>query len=65
MDSEVLRSLVLTGVNPVVNIESEAFGMNHHGTRRFSVLISAVLTELGDQQSCGCISRNKTNTIGR
>ena len=61
----MLRSLVLTGVNPVVNIESEAFGMNNHGTRRFSVLISAVLTELGDQQSCGCISRNKTNAVGR
>ncbi|CAH3111707.1 unnamed protein product [Porites lobata] len=62
--SQVLRSLVLTGVNPVLNIESEAFGINHHGTRRFSVLISAVLTELGDQLSCGCLSRKKTNRIG-
>ena len=61
----MLRSLVLTGVNPVISIESEAFGLNHHNTRRFSILVCSALIELGDQFSCGCLSGNKPNKYYR
>ena len=57
----MLRSLVLTGVKPLVHIESELFGINHHNTKRFSLLTSSALIEMGHQHDCGCLLWNKTN----
>lgn len=56
MNSEVARSLLLTGVNPVVKIESEAFGLNHLNAQRYSILMKSSLIEMGSQESCGCLS---------
>ncbi|KAL9954498.1 hypothetical protein ACROYT_G042046 [Oculina patagonica] len=61
INSEMVRSLVLTGVNPLISIESEAFGLNHHKARRYSMLISTSLIEMGNQESCGCLSRNENS----
>ena len=43
--SQMLRSLVFTGVNPMISIESEEFGTNYHKDSSFSFLI------LSDQYS--------------
>ena len=56
----MLRSLVFTGVNPRISVESEEFGTNYHKDSRFSFLILSVLVELGDQDDCGCIVRNES-----
>ena len=61
----MVRSLVLTGVNPLISIESEAFGLSHHKAKRYSMLMSASLIEMGNQESCGCLSRNKKNENSR
>ena len=53
----MLRSLVFTGVNPMISVESEEFGTNYHKGSSFSFLILSVLVELGDQDDCGCIVR--------
>ena len=41
-------SLVFTGVNPMISVESEEFGTNYHKDSSFSFLILSVLDELGD-----------------
>ena len=61
----MVRSLILTGINPLVSIETEPFGLNHHETRRLSMLISSLLIEVGDQQACGCHLINETSGNGR
>ncbi|XP_068749134.1 LOW QUALITY PROTEIN: cation channel sperm-associated auxiliary subunit gamma-like [Montipora capricornis] len=63
INSEMQRSLVLTGVKPMVSIEieSEAFAANYDKDRRFSIVILSALVEMGDQHDCGCILRNKTS----
>ena len=48
INSQMLRSLVFTGVNPMISIESEEFGTNYHKDSSFSLLILSVLVELGD-----------------
>lgn len=65
INSEMLRSLVLTGVNPVISIESEAFGLSHYKAKRYSVLISASLVEMGSQESCGCLLRKRSSFSNR
>lgn len=65
MNSEVARSLVLTGVNPVIKLESESLGLNHHNAQRYSILMTSALMEMGSQESCGCLLRNKSNGSGR
>ena len=60
INSQMLRSLVFTGVNPMISIESEEFGSNYHKDSSFSLLILSVLVELGDQDDCGCIVRNES-----
>ena len=55
----MLRSLVFTGVNPMISIESEEFGTNYHKDSSFSLLILSVLVELRDQHDWGCIFRNE------
>ena len=60
INSQMLRSLVFTGVNPRISVESEEFGTNYHKDSRFSSLILSVLVELGDQDDCGCIVRNES-----
>ena len=57
----MLRSLVLTGVNPLIRVETESFGANIHGSQSFSLLLSAVLMETGDQVDCECVNaRNQS-----
>ena len=53
-------SLVFTGVNPMISIESEEFGTNYHKGSSFCFLILSVLVELGDQDDCRCIVRNES-----
>lgn len=65
MNSEVARSLVLTGVNPVIKLESESLGLNHHNAQRYSILMTSALMEMGRQESCGCLLRNKSNGSDR
>ena len=65
MNSEVARSLVLTGVNPVIKLESESFGLNHHNAQRYSIHMTSVLIEMGNQEDCGCLLRNKSNGSNR
>lgn len=65
MNSEVVRSLVLTGVNPVIKLESEPFGLNHHNAQRYSILMSSSLIEMGNQESCGCLLRNTSSGNNR
>ena len=61
INSQMLRSLVFTGVNPRISIESEEFGTNnYHKDSSFSFLNLSILIELGDQHDCGCIVRNET-----
>ena len=61
INSQMLRSLVFTGVNPRISIEFEEFGTNnYHKDSSFSFLILSILIELGDQHDCGCIVRNET-----
>ena len=49
INSQMLRALVFTGVDPMISIESEEFGTNYHKDSSFSLLILSVLVELGDQ----------------
>ena len=65
MNSEVVRSLVLTSVNPVIRLESESFGLSHHNTQRYSILMTLSLIEMGNQESCGCLLRNKSSGSSR
>ncbi|PFX25178.1 Cation channel sperm-associated protein subunit gamma [Stylophora pistillata] len=65
IDSKMVRSLIMTGVNPIVSIEMEPFGLSEHKSRRFSLLISSLLVEMGDQEACGCYFINKTITNDR
>ena len=65
MNSEVVRSLVLTGVNPVVKLESESFGLNHHNAQRYSIVMTSSLIEMGNLESCGCLKTNKNNGSNR
>ena len=61
----MVRSLVLTGVNPVIKLESESFGLNHHNAQRYSILMTSSLIEMGNQESCGCLITNKSNESNR
>ena len=63
INSQMLWSLVFTGVIPMISIESEEFGTSYHKDSSFSFLILSVLIELGDQHDCGCIVRNETIII--
>ena len=65
MNSEVARSLVLTCVNPVIKLESESLGLNHHNAQRYSILMTSALMEMGSQEKCGCLLRNKSNGSDR
>ena len=65
MNSEVVRSLVLTGVNPVIKLEFESFGLSHHNAQRYSILMTSSLIEMGNQESCGCLKRNGFNGSNR
>ena len=65
INSEMVRSLVLTGANPLINIESESLGINDHKTRRYSMLVSSALIEMGDQVNCGCLLTNNTSGKSR
>ena len=55
----------MTGVNPTVRIETEPFGPSQHNARRFSFLLSSLLVEMGEQDTCGCYFINRTKNNDR